>query len=139
MAQVVVVDRIAYVSGQVAFRGAEMPVTGIVAREVSIEAAAEEAGRCMANALHRLQRALGSLDHVERAVRVTVYVASPSDFIAHPAVADGASRVLADVLGERGRHVRAAIGVASLPLGVPVEVELSVQLVPGSAIEDGAR
>ena len=59
---------------------------------------------------------------------MTVFVNAVDDFADHPTVADGASKVLTEVLGHHGRHARAAVGVASLPLGVPVEVELLVRL-----------
>ncbi|MDU3273293.1 MAG: RidA family protein, partial [Cutibacterium sp.] len=61
-------------------------------------------------------------------VRVVVYVASAADFTAQPAVANGASELIGEIFGDAGRHIRSAIGVASLPLGAPVKVELTVQV-----------
>lgn len=117
-----------YVSGQVAFRGHQAPLTGKVGRDVSVTDAASEAALAIANALHRLRTALGTLQAVDRVLKMTVFVNAVDDFTDHPTVADGASKLLTDVLGHRGRHARAAVGVASLPLGVPVEVELLVRL-----------
>jgi enamine deaminase RidA (YjgF/YER057c/UK114 family) len=78
------------------------------------------------NALSVLRDALGSLDRIERLLTMTVFIACVDDFVEQPAVADGASRVLEKVFGAAGRHTRSAIGVAALPRGAPVEVELTV-------------
>ena len=78
------------------------------------------------NALAVLEVALGSLDRIARVLTVTGYVSSAPHFHEQPAVVDGASRVLADVFGEAGRHTRSAIGVASLPRNGAVEIEVTV-------------
>jgi enamine deaminase RidA (YjgF/YER057c/UK114 family) len=78
------------------------------------------------NALAVLEVALGSLDRIERVLTVTGYVACAPDFHEQPTVVDGASRVLADVFGDSGRHTRSAIGVAALPRGGAVEIEVTV-------------
>ena len=75
-----------------------------------------------------LEDALGSLDRVTRVLTVTGFVSSAPDFHQQPAVVDGASRVLADVFGEAGRHTRSAIGVAALPRGGAVEIELTASV-----------
>lgn len=125
MIDAVVVDiGAAYVSGQVAFNGVQAPLLGKVGVEFDTSQAAVEAGKAAANGLYRLIETFGSLDAVQRVLKITVFVNATADFIGHPAVADGASQVLLDVLGDRGRHARSAVGVASLPLGVPVEVEM---------------
>lgn len=121
---VVIDDGIAYVSGQVAFDGLAGPLTGQVGTDVTINQAGVQAAKAVANGLYRLAEAAGSLDAVERILKITVFVNAVAGFTEQPAVADEASRVLHDVLGERGRHARSAVGVASLPLGVPVEIEL---------------
>lgn len=118
----------AHVSGQVPFDGDAPPLAGKVGREVSVEEAAAQARLATANALHRLRGTFGSLDQVERVLKLSVFVNAVEDFAAHPTVADGGSALLVHVFAERGRHARAAVGVASLPLGVPVEVELLVAL-----------
>ncbi|MHB8719055.1 MAG: RidA family protein [Candidatus Dormibacteria bacterium] len=113
--------RLASVSGQLPMRDGKPQQVGAVPAEVSVEEAVEGARTCALNLLAQLEAAAG-LDNVEQMLQLTVYVRSAPDFTAHPTVGDGASRLLVDVLGEKGRPARAAIGVASLPLGVAVEV-----------------
>ena len=79
-------------------------------------------------ALSALREALGGFDRLEGIAQLTVYVASTPEFVDHPTVANGASEVLVEVLGEAGKHARAAIGMASLPLGACVEVQITAQL-----------
>ncbi|WP_166352922.1 RidA family protein [Phytoactinopolyspora limicola] len=121
---VVIDEGVAYVSGQVAFVGESAPLLGKVGADVTVDQAIDEARKAAANGLYRLKAALGSLDAVERILKVTVFVNSTPDLTQQPSVANGASQLLIEVLGDRGRHARSAVGVASLPLGVPVEVEL---------------
>jgi enamine deaminase RidA (YjgF/YER057c/UK114 family) len=102
---------------------------GIVGRDLTALEAAECAGLCAQNAVSLLRTALGSLDRVQRVLTMTVFVACSDDFVEQPSVADGASRVLTDIFGDAGRHTRSAIGVAALPRGAPVEVEVTVALV----------
>jgi enamine deaminase RidA (YjgF/YER057c/UK114 family) len=78
--------------------------------------------------LAQIDSAAGGLDHVDRVVKLTVFIASAPGFTAQPSVADGASRLLLEVLGDAGRHTRSAVGVAELPLGSPVEIEAIVEL-----------
>ncbi|WP_169738902.1 RidA family protein [Jiangella gansuensis] len=125
---VVVDDGVAYVSGVVAFNGADGPRTGKVGADLTVEEASAEAGQAVANALYRLIAALGSLDRVERVLKLTVFVNATESLTEQPEVADGGSRVLLHVLGERGRHARSAVGVASLPLGASVEIEMVVRV-----------
>lgn len=117
-----------WVSGQVPIRDGALPRLGLVGRDVSVEEAAEEARYCALNALAQIKAAAGSLERVERIVKVTVFVASSDDFHAQPLVADGASELFQQVFGDAGRHARSAVGVAELPLGVPVEVDLVAAL-----------
>jgi enamine deaminase RidA (YjgF/YER057c/UK114 family) len=130
---VVIVDGFAYVSGQIATDGeGELVATGRVGAEVEVEVAVRCAEACARNVLGQLERLPGGLDQLERLVKLTVFVAVASDFDRPHVVANGASEVLLDALGERGKHARSAIGVASLPLGSPVEVEAIARLVtPG--------
>ena len=102
--------------------------TGLLGRDLTPEQGAECAGLCAQNALSLLRAALGSLDAIERVLTMTVYVACTDSFTQQPAVGDGASRVLEQVFGPAGRHTRSAIGVAALPRGAPVEVEVIVAL-----------
>lgn len=124
----VVQNGLVWVSGQIPFRDGGLPRVGLVGRDISVEDAVEEARFCALNAVAQLRAAAGSLDRVERIVKVTVFVASSDGFHAQPLVANGASELLQQVFGESGRHARSAIGVAELPLGAPVEVELIAAL-----------
>lgn len=117
-----------WVSGQVPFRDGGLPRVGLVGRDISVEDAAEEARYCAINALSQLKAAAGSLDRIDRILKLTVFVASSPGFHAQPLVANGASELLQAVFGDAGRHARSAVGVAELPLGSPVEVELVAAL-----------
>jgi enamine deaminase RidA (YjgF/YER057c/UK114 family) len=79
---------------------------------------------CALNALAAAASVIGDLDQVERVVKLVGFVASDPDFTGQPAVVNGASELLVEVFGEAGRHARSAVGVAALPLGAPVEIEL---------------
>ncbi len=109
-----------FVSGQIP-RAAD--ARGKLGESVTVEQGQALARECALNALGIVQAHLGSLDRIVQAVRVAGYVASAEGFTDHPRVINGASQLLIDVLGEKGRSARIAIGVAELPLGVPVEVE----------------
>jgi enamine deaminase RidA (YjgF/YER057c/UK114 family) len=106
----------------------KFPASGILGRDVTTADGAACARLCALNALSLLRGALGSLDAIERTLTVTVYIACTDGFVEQPAVADGASAVLEEIFGDAGRHSRSAIGVAALPRGAPVEVELTVVL-----------
>lgn len=112
------------VSGQVALRDGIPVHRGRVPDDVSVDDAVANARMCGLNLLAQLDRSVG-LANVERITALTVYVRCADDFEQQPQVANGASDLLADVLGESGRHTRAAVGVNALPFGVPVEVSLS--------------
>jgi enamine deaminase RidA (YjgF/YER057c/UK114 family) len=101
---------------------------GVVGAGLSVDDGAEAARWCALNALSVLRAELGSLDRIDRVLSVIAFVASAPGFVQQPAVVDGASRLLVDVLGERGRHSRSAIGVAALPRGGAVEIEVEVAL-----------
>jgi len=95
---------------------------------LSVEQGAQAAHWCALNALSVLVAALGNLDRVDRVLTVLGFVACAPDFLEQPAVIDGASRLLRDVFGDAGRHSRSAIGVAALPRGGAVEIEVAVAL-----------
>lgn len=126
---VVVHGGIARTSGQLP-RDAEGQVTtlGRLGEEVSVEAGTDGAALCALNALSVLRRELGSLERIERVLTVIGFVASAPGFQHQPQVIDGASRLFFEVFGEAGRHTRSAIGVAALPRGAAVEIEVSVAL-----------
>jgi enamine deaminase RidA (YjgF/YER057c/UK114 family) len=101
---------------------------GVLGGGLSVEDGAEAARWCALNALSVLRAGLGSLDRVARVLTVLGFVASAPGFEQQPAVVDGASRLLHDVFGDAGRHSRSAIGVAALPRGGAVEIEVEVAL-----------
>lgn len=111
-------------AGQIPVREGTPMATGIVPTEVSTESAADCARQCALNAIAAAAQAAGGLDNLERPLKVTCFVASTPDYTDHPKVANGASHLLGDLFGDQGSHARAAVGAASLPLGVPVEVEI---------------
>jgi enamine deaminase RidA (YjgF/YER057c/UK114 family) len=117
------VGNVLYLSGVLPVVGHEPGFIGRLGRGFSIEQGRDAARLASLNVLSVVRHHLGSLDKVARVVKLTVYVASEPDFVAQPKVADGASEVLRDVFGEDKLPVRMVLGVASLPLGVPVVVE----------------
>jgi len=116
-----------YVSGQLPMVDGALPVTGKVGAEVTPEQGRELAARCALNALAAIDDLVG-LEAVVQVVKVTGFVASAPGFTGQPAVLNGASELFGEVFGEAGRHARAAVGVAELPLGAPVEVEVIVEV-----------
>jgi enamine deaminase RidA (YjgF/YER057c/UK114 family) len=117
-----------YASGQVPFDGDRLASKGKVPSEVDMPAATRAAALCAANVLRAVRREIGSLDHIERIVRITGYVNSDASFTDQHLVINGASQLVRDIFGEAGRHARTALGMAQLPLGASVEVEMILQL-----------
>ncbi|PPF36592.1 LysR family transcriptional regulator [Pseudoclavibacter sp. RFBJ3] len=115
-----------YTSGQLPFIEGALPEKGKVGAEVPRDDAIEFAAFAGLNALAAIKSVIGDLDRVTRVVKVTVYVASAPDFTEQPLVANGVSEMLGLAFGDAGTHVRAAVGVAVLPLDSPVEVDLIV-------------
>lgn len=122
-----------FISGVVPSRDGQIVFQGKVGGALSREAGYEAAKVSLLNALANIRQAAGSLDRVQRIVKMTGYVASHEGFKEQPYVINGASDLLVEIFGEAGLHARAAVGVAELPLGVPVELELTVQLSPGDS------
>jgi enamine deaminase RidA (YjgF/YER057c/UK114 family) len=120
-----------FTSGQLPVVGGRMDVTGKVGALVTPEQARDLARTCALNALAAIDALVG-LDAVEQVVKVVGFVASAPDFTGQPGVVNGASELLGEVFGEAGRHARSAVGVASLPLDAPVEVELVVRVAAGA-------
>ena len=118
-----------YVSGVLPVIGHEPRFVGRLGREYAIEQGREAARLATLNALSAVKKHLGSLDRVARVVKVTAYLATEIDFLAHAKVADGASELLRDIFGDDKLSVRMVLGVASLPLGVPVVVETVFEVV----------
>lgn len=97
---------------------------------VSVDEGREAARLCCLNALSILKDRLGTLKRVEQVVKLTVYVNSSPRFTQQAQVANGASDLLGEVFGERGRHARSAVGVSALPLDASAELEMIVQVAP---------
>ena len=116
-----------FTSGQLPMVDGALQATGKVDVDVPVERARELAGICALNALAAIDALVG-IDAVVRVVKVVGFVASPPGFTGQPGVVDGASELLAQVLGDAGRHARSAVGVAVLPRDAPVEVELVVEV-----------
>ena len=127
---VVVSGSTAYVAGQVPMVDGQLLYPGHLGAQVSVEEGAVAAKRAALQALSALREALGSLDRLRRLVQVIVYIAASPDFTEHPRVANGASEFLVEVLGEDGKHARAAVGMSSLPLGASVEVQVTAEVDP---------
>ena len=120
---------LAFVAGQVAIVDGRLLHPGKLGQHVSIEMGQEAAARAALQALSALRDHLGgSLDRLAHLLQVTVFVAADAEFVEHPRVANGASEMLVAVLGPEGRHARAAVGVASLPLGASIEITVTAQI-----------
>ena len=117
-----------FVSGQLPMRGGQLLARGHVGRDVSLETAEECAGQAALNALAIVKAEVGDLARIKRIVRLTGHVASAPGFTDQPKVLNAASDLLVQVFGEAGRHSRAAVGAAELPLGAPVELEMIVEV-----------
>ena len=127
---VVVYGGVARTSGQLPRIDGQLTCIGTLGLTVTMEEGAAAAAVCALNALAVLEHELGSLDRIERLLSLTGYVASAPDFHRQPDVVDGASAVLYDIFGDAGRHTRSAIGVAALPRGGAVEIELTAAVAP---------
>jgi enamine deaminase RidA (YjgF/YER057c/UK114 family) len=116
-----------FTAGQLPLIGGSLAATGKLGAEIDVRRGQELARTCALNALAAVDALVG-LDTVQRVVKVVGFVASAPGFSEQPAILNGASELLGEVFGEAGAHARSAVGVAELPLGAPVEVELIVEL-----------
>ena len=122
-------------AGQLVFTAGQLPMVngelfskGLLGQDVEIEEANKAARICTLNALAAIKGLIGDLDRIKQVVRVVGYVASVSSFTQQPAVINGASELLLEIFGEKGKHARSAVGMAVLPLNASVEVELTVEI-----------
>jgi enamine deaminase RidA (YjgF/YER057c/UK114 family) len=118
-----------FLSGILPLRQGTLSRLGKVGKDISLDEAKEEARIATINALSVLKAHIGSLDNVKRCVKITGYVASEPDFTEQPKVLNAASDLLFEIFGERGRHVRAAVGVNVLPLNSPLEIEFIFEVL----------
>ncbi len=126
---VVVAGGLAHVSGQLPFVAGKL-VRGRLGEDVSLEEGYAAARACGLMLIAQLKAALGSLDRVERVVKLGGYVNSAADFTDQPKVVNGASELMVAVFGDAGKHARSAVGVLALPLGAAVEVDAIVAVRP---------
>ena len=119
---------VAYISGQVPRINGEIPYPGKVGQEVTIEQAQQLAEYCVLKGLSCLEATIGSLDQVEQILKVTGYVQTASNFYEPSKVLDAASALLEKIFGEKGRHARTAVGVATLPSNTPVEIDFIIAI-----------
>jgi enamine deaminase RidA (YjgF/YER057c/UK114 family) len=124
----VAAGKLLFISGQIPTTSEGVKFVGKLGREFSIEEGRAAARLCAINILANLQAALGDLGKVARIVKLVGFVNAVPDFTEPHKVVNGASDLLTEILGERGRHARSAIGVATLPLGVAVEVEAIAEI-----------
>ena len=117
------VGNLVYVAGQLPMKDGKLLATGQVPGRCSIDSARAAARQCVINALAAVRAVEGSVDHLTGVVRVGAFVSSADGFTEQPKVANGASEFLLELFGDAGRHVRAAVGVNTLPLDAAVEVE----------------
>lgn len=117
-----------FISGQLPLINGTPVITGKVGANVSTEQAKKAAEVCAVNILAQIKETLGDLKKIKHITKITVFVAVDPHFTDIPLVANGASDLLVNILGNTGKHARSAIGVASLPMDVPVEVEAIVEI-----------
>ena len=116
-----------HISGQLPFEDGQL-MTGRLGEDRDLDYGARAARACGIMLLAQINKALGSLDRVERIVKLGVFVSSAGSFTDQPKVANGASELMQDVFGEAGRHARSAVGVPVLPLGAAVEIDAVVAI-----------
>jgi len=118
-----------YLSGQLPMEGGKVAVTGIVGKDVALEDAKRAAELCAINILAQASAALGGdLTRIKRLIKINGFVASAQDFTSQHLVVNGASDLLVNVLGEAGKHARAAVGMACLPLNASVEIDAMLEI-----------
>lgn len=120
--------KLVFTSGQLPIVKGELKFKGKLGKEITKEQGYEAARTCVLNALSAIQSVVGDLDRVEQVVKVVGFVASAEGFIDQPAVLNGASELLKELFGEKGVHARSAVGMAELPLGASVELEMIVRV-----------
>ena len=122
--------KLLFISGQIPLVAGKPLGVGQLGADVSLEQGAACARQCAVNLIAQMSVACGGdLDQVQRVVKLVCFVNAAAHFIDIPKVANGASDLMVQVFGEKGRHARSSVGCSSLPLGVPVEVEAIVELV----------
>lgn len=124
-------------SGQIPLRDGKLAFTGQAGRDRTLEQARQAARLCALNAVAVAAEAAGGLDNIARVLKLVVYVASHESFLEQHRAADGASTLLTDIFGPAGRHARAAVGAARLPLDATVEVDVTFKVRHSAAAAPG--
>ncbi len=117
-----------FTSGQLPLKDGRLINTGILGAELDVAAGQEAAKQCAINIISQIDAATGDLERIVRIVKLTIFVASTPEFTSQHLVGNGASDFLVAVLGDKGKHARSAVGVPSLPLNAPVEIEAVVEV-----------
>lgn len=121
-------DGMLYTSGSSCFEEGQLKYQGKVGSDLTIEQGRDAATCTMLNLLSVVKQQIGDLDKIERVVKVVGFVASAPGFGNQPQVLNGASELLGEVLGERGKHARSVVGVYELPMNTPIEIEMIVKV-----------
>lgn len=117
-----------YTSGQIPFVAGELKFKGKLGKELTVEQGYEAAKTCAINCLAAIKGQIGSLDNIEKIIKIVGFVNSAPEFYDQPKVINGASELVSSIFGKAGEHARSAVGVAELPLNVAVEVEMIVRV-----------
>ena len=125
---VVKTGNLMFVSGQIPMKEGKVVFQGKVPINISLEDAQKAAKLCIINALAQLKAELGTLDKISKIVKVSGFVNSSQDFVEQPKIINAASDLLFEIFGDKGRHSRIALGVASLPLNSTVEIDLIAEI-----------
>ncbi len=122
------INNLVFTAGQIPFVKGELKYKGKLGKDLSIDEGKKAAEICALNCLAAIKGIINNLDEVERVVKLTVFVNSGDGFTNQPQVANGASELLEKIFGEKGKHVRSAVGVNELPLDAAVEIEMIVKI-----------
>ncbi|MEO5359280.1 MAG: RidA family protein [Nitrospirota bacterium] len=124
----VISGNLLFLSGMLPLRDARLIRTGKAGLDVTLEELREDAAQVVLNALAVVKQTLGDFNRIVRCVKLTGYVASADTFYEQPQVINGASELLFELMGERGRHCRSAVGVSVLPLNSPIEIDFIFEI-----------
>lgn len=119
----VIAGNLVHISGQITMENGELKFVGKLGKDYQIEDGQKAARLCALNLVAQLKSAIGDLDKVTRVVKLNAFVNSDPAFTDQPKVVNGASDTMVEIFGDAGKHARSAVGVASLPLGVAVEID----------------
>ncbi len=123
-----IVDKLIFTSGQLPLEKGILNFKGKLGAEISDEEGRKAAEICVLNCLSVIKGVVDDLDRIEQVVKLTVFINSANGFIGQPKIANGASELIGKIFGEKGKHVRSAVGVNELPLNSPIEIEMIVRV-----------